>query len=327
MPTKLSLLDLAFIRPGGTAAESLAHSVELARAAERSGYSRVWYAEHHGMATIASSAPAVVIAHVAAHTSTIRLGAGGVMLPHHSPLVVAEQFGTLAELHPGRIDLGLGRAPGGDRGVFAALRRTPEASDRFPQDVVELQGLLAGAERPDGLVATPGAGTNVPLYVLGSSLFGAQLAAQLGLPYAFASHFAPQALEQAVALYRGTYTPSEAHPEPYVIAGVNVVAAEDGDDARAQLADARRNRVRAMISRGQAGRTYSDEEIEAFLTTPQGAGIAAMMSKAAVGTPDEVRAGLEAFAEEARADELITVHPSLDPAARIRSVELAGDCQ
>ncbi|WP_062317568.1 LLM class flavin-dependent oxidoreductase [Demequina maris] len=324
MPLTLSLLDLAFIRPGGSAAESLTHSVELARAAERSGYERVWYAEHHGMATIASSAPAVVIAHVAAHTSTIRLGAGGVMLPHHSPLVVAEQFGTLAELHPGRIDLGLGRAPGGDRGVFAALRRTPEASDRFPQDVVELQGLLAGADRPDGLRATPGAGTDVPLYVLGSSLFGAQLAAQLGLPYAFASHFAPQALDEAVALYRGTYRPSEAHPEPYVIVGVNVVAAEDGDDARAQLADARRHRVRAMISRGPAARSYTDEEIDAFLTTPQGAQIAAMMAKAAVGTPDEVRAGLEAFAAEARADELITVHPSLDPAARIRSVELAG---
>ncbi|WP_062517688.1 LLM class flavin-dependent oxidoreductase [Demequina gelatinilytica] len=324
MPLALSLLDLAFIRPGGTAAESLAHSVELARTAETAGYRRVWYAEHHAMPTIASSAPAVVIAHVAAHTSTIRLGAGGVMLPHHSPLVVAEQFGTLAELHPGRIDLGLGRAPGGAGEVYAALRRTPDASDRFPEDVRELQDLLAGEARLDGIRATPGAGTNVPLYVLGSSLFGAQLAAQLGLPYAFASHFAPQALEQAVALYRGTYQPSERHPEPYVIAGVNVVAAEDGDDARAELADARRQRVRALIARGPAARTYTDEEIEAFLTTPQGQGIAQMMSKAAVGTPAEVRAGLEAFAAEARADELITVHPSLDPAARIRSVTLAG---
>ncbi|WP_062384165.1 LLM class flavin-dependent oxidoreductase [Demequina iriomotensis] len=325
MPLALSLLDLAFIRPGGTAAESLAHSVDLAKAAESAGYGRVWYAEHHAMPTIASSAPAVVIAHVAAHTRTIRLGAGGVMLPHHSPLVVAEQFGTLAELHPGRIDLGLGRAPGGDRGVYAALRRAPEDSDRFPEDVRELQGLLAGDPRLDGLVATPGAGTRVPLYVLGSSLFGAQLAAQLGLPYAFASHFAPQALEQAVALYRGTYQPSEQHPEPFVIAGVNVIASEDGDEARAELAAARRYRVRALLKRGPATREHSDDEIEAFLTTPQGQGIAAMMSKAAVGTPDEVRVGLEAFAEEARADELITVHPSLDPAARIRSVRLAGD--
>lgn len=324
MPVPLSLLDLAFIRPGGTAAESLAHSVDLARAAEAAGYQRVWYAEHHGMATIASSAPAVVIAHVAAHTEAIRLGAGGVMLPHHSPLVVAEQFGTLAELHPGRIDLGLGRAPGGDRGVYAALRRTPDASERFPQDVRELQGLLAGEDRPDGLRATPGAGTRVPLYVLGSSLFGAQLAAQLGLPYAFASHFAPQALDQAVALYRATYQPSEANPEPYVIAGVNVVAAEDADDARAQFADARRQRVRALLKRGPAAHEYSDAEIDAFLSTPEGAGIAAMMSKAAVGTPDEVRAGLEAFAAEARADELITVHPSLDPEARIRSVSLTS---
>ena len=329
MPLTLSLLDLAFIRPGGTAAESLAHSVELARTAESSGFTRVWYAEHHAMPTIASSAPAVVIAHVAAHTTTIRLGAGGVMLPHHSPLVIAEQFGTLAELHPGRIDLGLGRAPGGERAVYAALRRTPEASDRFPQDVRELHGLLAGEDRADGLRATPGAGTHVPLYVLGSSLFGAQLAAQLGLPYAFASHFAPQALDQAVALYRATYQPSEGHPEPYVIAGVNVVASEDGDDARTQFADARRQRVRALIARGPAARSYSDAEIDAFLTTPEGAGIAAMMSKAAVGTPDEVRAGLEEFAREARADELITVHPSLDPEDRIRSVALTnphGQC-
>ncbi|MDN4482698.1 LLM class flavin-dependent oxidoreductase [Demequina lignilytica] len=321
---RLSVLDLAFIPPGGSAAASLAHSVDLARVAERAGYTRVWYAEHHGMATIASSAPAVVIAHVAARTSTIRLGAGGVMLPHHSPLVIAEQFGTLAELHPGRIDLGLGRAPGGDRAVYGALRRSPEGSDRFPADVVELQGLLAGDDRPDGVRATPGAGTRVPLYVLGSSLFGAQLAARLGLPYAFASHFAPQALAEAVALYRGTYQPSAAHPAPYVIAGVNVVAAEDGDDARDQLAAARRQRVRSMIARGPVARDHSDQEIDAFLATPQGASIAAMMSKAAVGTPSEVRASLASFAEEARADELITVHPSLDPAARLRSVELAA---
>ena len=324
MPVALSLLDLAFIRPGGTAAESLAHSVELARTAESAGYGRVWYAEHHGMPTIASSAPAVVIAHVAAHTSSIRLGAGGVMLPHHSPLVVAEQFGTLAALHPGRIDLGLGRAPGGERAVYAALRRTPDASDRFPQDVVELQGLLAGDARPDGLTATPGAHSRVPLYILGSSLFGAQLAAQLGLPFAFASHFAPQALEQAVALYRGTYTPSEAHPEPHVIAGVNVVAAEDEADAVAEFEAARRYRVRSLLARGPAARDYSDAEIDAFLTTEQGAGIAAMMSKVAVGTPEQVRAGLEEFAAAARADELITVHPSLEPESRLRSVRLAG---
>ncbi|MFP5359965.1 MAG: LLM class flavin-dependent oxidoreductase [Actinomycetes bacterium] len=324
MPVALSLLDLAFIRPGGTAAESLAHSVELARTAESAGYGRVWYAEHHGMPTIASSAPAVVIAHVAAHTSAIRLGAGGVMLPHHSPLVVAEQFGTLAALHPGRIDLGLGRAPGGERAVYAALRRTPDASDRFPQDVVELQGLLAGDTRPDGLTATPGAHSRVPLYILGSSLFGAQLAAQLGLPFAFASHFAPQALEQAVALYRGAYTPSEAHPEPHVIAGVNVVAAADEADAVAEFEAARRYRVRSLLARGPAARDYSDAEIDAFLTTEQGAGIAAMMSKAAVGTPEQVRAGLEEFAAAARADELITVHPSLEPESRLRSVRLAG---
>ncbi|WP_062200927.1 LLM class flavin-dependent oxidoreductase [Demequina salsinemoris] len=324
MPVKLSLLDLAAIPPHGTARDSLSHSVDLARAAETAGYERVWYAEHHNMESIASSAPAVLVAHVAAHTSSIRLGSGGVMLPHHSPLTVAEQFGTLAELHPGRIDLGLGRAPGGDQSIYRALRSDPAAADRFPDDVAELRGLLAGETRPDGIRATPGAGTRVPLYILGSSLFGAQLAAALGLPYAFASHFAPQALHQAVAVYRDTYQPSEEHPEPYVIAGFNVVAAEDGDAAREMFAAARRDRVRRLIKRGPTARDYSDAEIEEFLGTAQGQHIAAMMSRAVAGTPDQVRRGLEAFAEEARADEIITVHSALDADARVESVRLTG---
>lgn len=324
MPFNLSVLDLAVIAPGGAAADSLAHSVELARAAEESGFTRVWYAEHHGMSSIASSAPAVLIAHVAAHTSTIRLGAGGVMLPHHSPLVVAEQFGTLAELHPGRIDLGLGRAPGGDRAVYAALRRDPSASDRFPDDVVELRSLLAGETRPDGVRATPGAGTHVPLYILGSSLFGAQLAAALGLPYAFASHFAPQSLHEAVAVYRERFQPSPELPEPYVIAGVNVVAAEEADAAAEMFESARRERVRRMIQRGPTAHEYSDSEIDAFLGSAQGQQIAAMMSRSAVGTPADVRGALEAFVDEARADELITVHAALDADARVESVRLTG---
>ena len=199
MTVPLSILDLATIGKGQTAAESFAGSVAMAQLAEKLGYRRVWYAEHHNMSSIASSATSVLIAHVAAHTETIRLGAGGVMLPNHSPLTIAEQFGTLETLHPGRIDLGLGRAPGSDQNTMRALRRDPQSADTFPQDVLELQGYLTGPTRVQGVEATPGRGTNVPLYILGSSLFGARLAAQLGLPYAFASHFAPNALQDAVA--------------------------------------------------------------------------------------------------------------------------------
>ena len=202
MTTPLSILDLAIIGRGETATDAFANSVALAQRAEARGYRRVWYAEHHNMASIASSATSVLIAHVAAHTSTIRLGAGGVMLPNHSPLTIAEQYGTLATLHPGRIDLGLGRAPGSDQNTMRAMRRDAHSSDRFPEDVLELQGYLRGESRIPGVVAVPGAGTNVPLYILGSSLFGARLAAMLGLPYAFASHFAPAALLDAVAIYR-----------------------------------------------------------------------------------------------------------------------------
>ena len=229
----LSLLDLASVEADGNISAALQHSVSLAQTAETSGYQRVWYAEHHNMSAIASSATSVLIAHIAAHTSTIRLGAGGIMLPNHSPLVIAEQFGTLAELHPGRIDLGLGRAPGSDMATFRALRREMSASDAFPSDVLELQRLLSDELPRTAVNAYPGRGTNVPLFILGSSMFGSSLAAQLGLPYSFASHFAPDLLTQAVGHYRSTYQPSERHPEPYVIAAVNVVAAETDDEAEA----------------------------------------------------------------------------------------------
>jgi len=246
---RLSMLDLAAVGSGETIAESFAGSVELARAAERCGYERVWYAEHHNIASIASSATAVLIAHVAAHTSTIRLGAGGVMLPNHSPLVIAEQFGTLAELHPGRIDLGLGRAPGSDQATFRALRRDPRASERFADDVVELQGFLGDESPIPGITAIPGKGTHVPLYILGSSLYGAQLAAVLGLPYGFASHFAPDHLHDAVRIYRDRFRPSAYCPEPYVIAGVSVIAAPSEEEA-AELREAtRRARVKSESSR------------------------------------------------------------------------------
>ncbi|MDA8076714.1 MAG: LLM class flavin-dependent oxidoreductase, partial [Actinomycetota bacterium] len=218
---------MAPIGPGEPVGDSLRASVALAQRAEALGYTRVWYAEHHNMPRIASSATSVLIGHVADHTTTIRVGAGGVMLPNHAPLTIAEQFGTLAWLHPGRIDLGLGRAPGSDRATMTALRRDPTAADRFPDDVLELQGYLGDESRVPGVQATPGRGTHVPLYILGSSLFGAQLAALLGLPYAFASHFAPAALEQAVALYRRTFRPSAQQERPYVIAGLNVIVADD----------------------------------------------------------------------------------------------------
>src|SRR6201989_3658729 len=240
--TPLSILDLAAVGKEETVAESFAGSVELARAAERCGYRRVWYAEHHNISSIASSATAVLIAHVAAHTETIRLGAGGGMLPNHSPLVIAEQFGTLATLHPGRIDLGLGRAPGTDQRTWMALRRDPRASERFPPDVVELQKFLSDEEPVPGLRAIPGRGTHVPLYILGSSLFGAELAAQLGLPYAFASHFAPRFLHAALKVYRDEFKPSRQQPEPYVIARVGAIAAETKEGAAAQLEAARRIR-------------------------------------------------------------------------------------
>src|SRR3954452_6320990 len=240
MRIPLSILDLAPIARGETAGSSIAASVALAQRAEEVGYQRVWYAEHHNMPSIASSATSVLIAHVGAQTRSIRLGAGGVMMPKHSPLVIAEQFGTLEAMYPGRIDLGLGRAPGSDQNTMYALRRDPTSADRFPQDVLELQAYLAGASRVRGVDAVPGKGSNVPLYILGSSMFGATLAAALGLPYAFASHFAPQALEAAVATYRKEFRPSAQLDRPYVIAGANVIAADTTASAREQLEVMRR---------------------------------------------------------------------------------------
>ena len=314
----LSILDLAQVRSGESVADALTATVSLAQRAERWGYRRVWYAEHHNMPTIASSATAVLIAHVAAHTSTIRLGAGGVMLPNHAPLIIAEQFGTLAELHPGRIDLGLGRAPGTDQVTVRALRRTPEAADTFPRDVQELQGFLADSVVP-GVAATPGAGTRVPLYILGSSLFGAQLSAALGLPYAFASHFAPDALEAAVATYRRDFRPSEQLVRPYVIAGAGVIAADTEDEARTLLEATRRARVRMFLGRG---RTLTDDDVEALLDGPGGAQVDHMLRYTGVGTGEQVRDWLRRFAAHADADELILVSSAIDRTASVRTLEL-----
>jgi luciferase family oxidoreductase group 1 len=321
---KYSLLDVAVVAPDETPADALHGAVPLARAAERSGFHRVWYAEHHNMPQIASAATSVVIAHVAAHTERIRLGAGGVMLPNHSPLVIAEQFGTLAALHPGRIDLGLGRAPGSDQNTMRALRRTAQSADSFPDDVLELQGYLSGHTRVPGVRATPGDGSNVPLYILGSSLFGAQLAAALGLPYAFASHFAPAALDAALQTYRTEYRPSEQHPKPYVIAAANVIASTDEQDAREQHQAALRWRAHRFLLRGREAVT--DQELDALLDSPSGYEVKAMMRHTAVGTPEQVSKQLTVFAERTRADELMITANVFDHDARVRSFELVASC-
>jgi luciferase family oxidoreductase group 1 len=322
MTLPLSILDLAPVRPGQTVADSMAVSVSLAQRAEEWGYRRVWYAEHHNNAMIASSAPAVLIAHVATFTRIIRLGAGGVMLPNHAPLTIAEQFGTLEALHPGRIDLGLGRAPGTDQAAMRALRRYAASADRFHEDILELQGYFSGDSVVAGVEATPGKGAQVPLYILGSSTFGAQLAALLGLPYAFASHFAPASLEEAVAIYRREFRPSTQLQEPYVIAGVNVIAADTSADAREQLLAATRHRVSARLGRG---RIFTDEEADSLLRSPAGEHILETFTYSAVGNPAEVGEYVHRFAKHAQADELIVAHQSLTVEARLRSVELLAE--
>jgi luciferase family oxidoreductase group 1 len=318
----LSILDLAHIGEGVTAADSFKASVTLAQQAEEWGYRRIWYAEHHNMSTIASSATSVLIGHVASQTKHIRLGAGGIMLPNHAPLTIAEQFGTLETLHPGRIDLGLGRAPGSDQNTMRALRRDPSSAESFPQDVQELQGYLAGESLIPGVDAVPGTGTNVPLYILGSSLFGAKLAAALGLPYSFASHFAPQALEDAVAIYRRDFQPSKQLSEPYVIAGVNVIAADTEAEAEAQFLAAKRRRVTQLLGRG---RTFSDEEADMILQSPAGQQVLQMTTYSGVGTPGQVKDYLDWFTERAQADELIVASQTRTTEAWLRSYELLAD--
>jgi luciferase family oxidoreductase group 1 len=319
----LSVLDLAPIVEGSTAGKALRNSLDLARRAERWGYRRFWLAEHHNAVGIASAATAVVIAHVAAGTETIRVGAGGIMLPNHAPIVIAEQFGTLEALHPGRIDLGLGRAPGTDRLTIHALRREPESADTFPQDVIELQRYLADPAPGQLVQATPGAGTSVPLWILGSSLFGAQLAALLGLPYAFASHFAPEALLPALDVYRSTFEPSEQLQEPYAMVGANVIVADDEETARRLFTSPQQSFTN--ILRGTRGRLPPPiDDIESYWTPAEKERASAMLSRSFVGSPETVRAGLEAFVAETGADELIVAAAIHDHAARLRSYELLG---
>jgi luciferase family oxidoreductase group 1 len=324
MRTPLSILDLAPIVEGGDAADALRRSLDLARHAERWGYTRYWVAEHHNMKGIASAATSVVIGHLAGGTSKIRVGAGGIMLPNHSPLVIAEQFGTLEALYPGRIDLGLGRAPGTDQLTVRALRRDWASADEFPQDVLELQALL-GPPQPDQRVfAVPGANSNVPLWILGSSLYGAQLAAMLGLPYAFASHFAPAALVEALQVYRETFKPSAQQATPYAMAGLHVVAADTDEEAK-RLFTSTQQQFTNMVRNRRGKLQPPVDDIDTYWTPQEKLQAMSMMKYAVYGSPATVRRGLEQFIDLTHADELMVVSAIYDHAARLRSYEiLAG---
>lgn len=320
----LSILDLALVPEGGTAADALRNTLGLAQHAEKWGYRRFWLAEHHNMVGIASAATAVVIGYVAANTRTIRVGAGGIMLPNHSPLVIAEQFGSLETLYPGRIDLGLGRAPGTDGRTLLALRRNPASAETFPDDVVELQKYFEPAEEGQRVLAVPGAGLRVPLWILGSSLFGAQLAAILGLPYAFASHFAPAALIPALETYRSQFKPSKQLGRPHAAAGINVFAAETDREARRLFTSAQQQFTRML--RGRRGRLPPPiDDIEEYWSAVEKERASAMLARSFVGSPGRVRAGLEQFVEETEVDELIVASAIYDHSARLRSYEMLAE--
>jgi len=326
MNIPLSILDLAPIVEGSDAAQALRHSLDLAQHAEAWGYRRYWVAEHHNMDGVASSATAVLVGHLAGGTKTIRVGSGGVMLPNHAPLVVAEQFGTLATLYPGRIDLGLGRAPGTDRLTMRALRRHLASSDEeegFPRDVVELQAYLSESGAEQAVRAIPGAGTRVPIWLLGSSLYSAQLAAYLGLPFTFASHFAPDLLMQALEVYRAGYRPSAEWPRPHAMVGVNVVAADSDDEAALHFTSIQQRFL--GMQRGRRGplpRPIEPAAMEALWNPQEKAGVQRMLAATAVGSASSVLRQLQAIAGQTAADELIVAGAIHDHAARLRSYEL-----
>lgn len=322
---KLSMLDLVAVREGGTVADALAIALRTARHVEQLGFERYWLAEHHNMPGIASSATAVLVGYIAGGTTRIRVGSGGVMLPNHAPLVVAEAFGTLAELYPGRIDLGLGRAPGTDRLTMRALRRDRvETEDDFPREVAELQRLLDDPQPGQPVVAMPGAGTRVPIWLLGSSLFSAQLAAARGLPYAFASHFAPRLLHQAIAIYRERFTPSPVLDKPYVIVGVPLVAAPDDAEALF-LASSVFQRVLGILHGDRRCLPPPQAGFLDGLHPQERAGIADFLGAAVIGGPETVRAGFEALLQATQADEFILVSDVYDPDLRLRSLSLAAE--
>lgn len=323
--TVLSILDLAPITQGSDAGQALRNSRDLAQHAEAWGYTRFWLAEHHNMPGIASSATAVAIGFVAEGTKSIRVGAGGIMLPNHAPLVVAEQFGTLEALYPGRIDLALGRAPGTDQLTARALRRDyANSADRFPQDVVEIQHFFAPAEPGQAVRAVPGEGLNVPIWILGSSLFGAQLAAHLGLPFGFASHFAPTHLHEALKLYRALFKPSATCPKPYALAGFNVFAAESEAEARRLFTSAQQQFV--LLRRGQVGPLPPPRDsMEGFWTPSEKFGVEQALACSAVGTPDMIEEGVRAFIEETGVDEVMVAGQIFDHQARLRSFEIMAE--
>ena len=322
--TALSVLDLAFVPDGSTPADALRNTLDLAQHAERWGYTRYWLAEHHNMVGIASAATSIVIAHVAGGTRTIRVGAGGIMLPNHSPLVIAEQFGTLESLFPGRIDLGLGRAPGTDQRTVRALRRDPLAAESFPQDVLELQAYFGELQPGQVVQAVPGTGLNVPLWILGSSLYGAQLAAALGLPYAFASHFAPDELMAALAIYREKFRPSAQLAKPYAMVGANVIAADTDAEARRLFTSAQQ--AFTNLLRGARGQLRPPiDNIESYWAPHEKAQAMRMLACSFVGSPATVRAGLERFVADTGADEVIVAAAIYEHAARLRSYELLAE--
>jgi len=321
----LSVLDLAPIVEGGTAAQAFRNALDLAQHAERWGYNRYWLAEHHNMPGIASAATAVLIGHVGAGTSTIRIGAGGIMLPNHAPLQVAEQFGTLASLFPGRVDLGLGRAPGTDHAAAFALRRTLQANpDEFPRDVMELIEYFRDVQPGQQVQAVPGAGLRVPIWILGSSLFGAQVAAALGLPFSFASHFAPQLLHEAIRVYRERFTPSEHSQTPYLMLGVNIVAADTDAEARFLASSGRQSFANLRSGRPTRLPPPSKE----WERDPSDRTDAANLTRVSfVGAPDTIRDQMKEFVAATNADELIVVSHIYDHSARLRSYQLAKHVQ
>ncbi|MET0508877.1 MAG: LLM class flavin-dependent oxidoreductase [Burkholderiaceae bacterium] len=319
-----SVLDLVPVREGDDPPDALRYTLELARHAERLGYHRYWMAEHHNMIGIASAATSVVIGYVAGGTARIRVGAGGIMLPNHSPLVIAEQFGTLESLYPGRIDLGLGRAPGTDQLTWRALRRSPGAADSFPDDVLELQALLGPVQEGQRVRAVPGAGTEVPLWILGSSLYGAQLAAALGLPYAFASHFAPDALYQAIEVYRQHFRPSPQLERPYLMLGIGVVAA-DTDAEATRLLTTLQQQFTSMIRNNRGRMKPPIDDIATYWTAAEQAHVSRMLACSFHGSRETVRDKIARFIEATGADELMATGPIYDPAARLRSYELLAE--
>ncbi|MEQ1552497.1 LLM class flavin-dependent oxidoreductase [Sphingorhabdus sp.] len=321
---ELAVLDLAPVSEGKTPADAFKNARDLAQHVERWGYTRYWLAEHHNMVGIASAATSVVIGYIAGSTSTIRVGAGGIMLPNHSPMIIAEQFGTLESLYPGRIDLGLGRAPGTDQNTWRALRREASASERFPQDVLELQALLGPVLAGQTIQAVPGADLNVPLWILGSSLFGSHLAAMLGLPYAFASHFAPDALYQALEVYRTRFEPSAQLAEPYAMAGVNVIVAETDGEAT-HLFTSIQQRFTDMFRKDRGFLKPPIDDIETYWTPTEKMQASRMLGCSFVGSPKTVEVALQEFIAKTGVDELMVSSAIYDHAARLRSYELLAN--